>query len=201
MMSGLLPAGSASLTDLWAPSHVCSLQPCLRRHRSLDLRSHNQKPARSNSIAIPGSCSQGVQDPLFYLSLQQRPVSKRSRRPICRAASQPLPAGLHRPCTAAPRRGLRRSTSQSRLDSPCRSTIAEPPVREQTGGQVIHPEVVDPRKVDFDQEWSAYQRRFQSLKEVTELTSGLMQAMEEIGALGQTGFSVSLLALSQAGLQ
>ena len=198
-MSGLLPAGSASLTDLWAPSHVCSLQPCLRRHQSLDLRSHSQKPSRSSSTAIPGTCSHGVQDPLSYL--QQRPVPKRSRRSICRAASQPLPAGLHRPCTAAPRRGLRTSTSQSRLDSPCRSTIAEPPVREQPGGQVIHPEVVDPRKVDFDQEWSAYQRRFQSLKEVTDLTSGLMQAMEEIGALGQTGFSVSLLALSQAGLQ
>ena len=55
--------------------------------------------------------------------------------------------------------------------------------------------MVDPRKVDYDQEWSAYQRRFQTLKEVTDLTSGLMQAMEEIGSFSQAGFSVSPCAL------
>lgn len=195
LMSGLLPAGSGSLTDLWSPSHVCSLQPCLRRHSSLDVRSHGRKGIDSSDSGLTRRCSQHGQNLLPCLKQQQQRLSsKRCRRPICRAASQPLPSGVHRPCLAAPRQGLRRSNSQSRLESPCRSTLAEPPVREETGGQVIHPEVVDPQKVDYDQEWSAYQRRFQSLKEVTDLTSGLMQAMEEIGSFSQTGFSVSLCA-------
>lgn len=194
-MSGLLPAGSGSLTDLGTPSHNCSLQPSLRRHKSLDVRCHSRKGVAGSDSGLTRWCSQHGQNSLPCLRQQQRLSSKRCRRPICRAASQPLPSGVHRPCLAAPRQGLRRSNSQSRLESPCRSTLAEPPVREETAGQVIHPEVVDPRKVDYDQEWSAYQRRFQSLKEVTDLTSGLMQAMEEIGSFSQTGFSVSLCAL------
>ncbi|KAK9868846.1 hypothetical protein WJX84_006711 [Apatococcus fuscideae] len=45
------------------------------------------------------------------------------------------------------------------------------------------------RAQDVTEEWSLFNRRRHVVKTVTDLTSGVLQAMEEIGALGQPGFS------------
>ena len=189
-MAGLSVPGAGPLTDSCASSHICNLFPLVRGHRSSSLHLRIARAASLDSIKGLEALRQGSSQPYPCQRLRVKRSRQHSRELLCRSASQPVPSARQR-TVVSPQRGLRRSSSQSRLESPCRSTLAEPPVREEEG-QVIDPEIVQAQ--DVTEEWSLFNRRRHVVKTVTDLTSGVLQAMEEIGALGQPGFSVSSIA-------
>ncbi len=181
-MSALLPAGSGSLP---VTSHVCKLQPAQRLSRSTSLRLQVQHRISSSSSArVPGNSQTSIPSPC--IGHKSCFGSAHTRGVLCRAASQPLPATRRATSAVPTSRGLRRNSSHSRLDSPCRSTLAEPPVVEDLSDRIFEPDIIQDKDFNF----YAWQKRFTRLEEVTNLTESLEQSLEEMGALGGSGFTV-----------
>ena len=187
-MFSLHPAGSGTLIDPLTTSCSCPLQPDTRVHGTSSLRLRRARSLSSSLLHRRTSQSQIVSCSCSCLKRQRCSGSARTQALLCRAASQPLPSARPSASVVASPRQLRRNSSHPRLDSPCRSTLAEPPVREELSETVFEPDYVKDK--DIGEEWFAFRRRLERVKEVTELTTHLQQSLEEIGALGESSFSV-----------